>query len=94
METTIKLQKETKQRLSTLSIAEKGKSFDMIVNELITYHMKMEGKYKKDYIAWKKRDDEYTKLHEQHKKNVKKWKEEEQMWKRLLKWAKTQGFKG
>ena len=36
MITTIKIAEETKKRLLSLDLADKGKTFDMIVNELIS----------------------------------------------------------
>ena len=54
METTIKVTRETKERLSNLDISGKGKSFDMIVNDLITSYEKISKKQKKDYGNWEK----------------------------------------
>ena len=78
--------------------AEKGKTFDMIVNELISHYQKIQKDYKKDYttwkkgnVAWKKRDNEYDLLLDNHKKNLKN---NQKVYKDLLKWAKSKGFKG
>lgn len=100
METTLKVSKETKDRILALPISEKGKSFDMLINELINYYQRNTKHYKKDYAAWKKRDTEYNKLFEQHKKDLvqynlkkKKNEQEREVFLKLLKWAKSQGFK-
>lgn len=51
MVTTIKVSNETKKRLSLLDIARKGKSFDIIINDLATFYEEYDKKYKKE---WKK----------------------------------------
>ncbi|MBU0907192.1 MAG: hypothetical protein KKD18_04330 [Nanoarchaeota archaeon] len=101
MTTTIKLMKETKKRLDSLSIAEKGRTYDMIINDLITYY----NKSKKDYAKNLKKWEESMKVHERQVKeqdkrtkiyneSMKKYHGEREMWKRLFKWAKSKGFKG
>ena len=87
METTIKVSKKTKERLLALDLSEKGKSFDMVVNDLITFYEKDRAKYKKDYVAWEK-------SFKKHQKAVSTSEKEDKMWERLLVWAKNQGFKG
>lgn len=87
MDTTIKVQEETKKRLLSLNLSEKGKTFDMIVNELITSYQKTSKEYKEDYKKWKEGMKE-------HEKRVADYNKEKAMWDRLLKWAKSQGFKG
>lgn len=79
MITTIKISEDTKKRLSSLDLAEKGKTFDMIVNELVTNYKNVNKKYEKDYKKWEKEMKEYEKT-----KNT---------WKKLLNWAKSKGFK-
>ncbi|MAG02487.1 hypothetical protein CMI42_04060 [Candidatus Pacearchaeota archaeon] len=108
METTIKVSKETKDRILSLRIADKSKTFDMIINELVSYYKNHEGKYKKDYGNWQKTMDKYNKGRTEyekeyteykkdkvrHKKRQEEYERERKVWRKLLKWAKGQGFKG
>jgi len=84
--TTIKLADETKKRILALDLAEKGKSFDVIINELITGYNKTSEKYKKDYKKW---EEDYKKWEEE----IKKYEKGKITWDKLLKWAKSKGFK-
>lgn len=86
-QTTIKLATETKDRLTSLDIAEKGKTYDMMVNDLITTYQKFTKGYRKDVSKWKKEMKAYEKEKGEYDK-------EKLMWKRLLAWAKKKGFKG
>jgi len=87
METTVKVQQETKKRLLRLDICEKGKTFDMIINDLISNYQHTYKDYKKNVSDWKKSMEE-------HGKRVENYNKEKVMWDRLLKWAKSKGFKG
>ena len=94
MTTTIKLETYTKEKLTKLDIAEKGKSFDTIVNQLITF-------YEKNNKHQKKREKEYDEQMKEYKKSLKvyqqqqvKYNQEQKTWDNLLKWAKSKGFKG
>ena len=100
MVTTIKIKNETKEKLKKLDLAEKGKSFDMLVNDLITFYQQMNKKYKKNSKVWEKSFKEYqrkVRVHEQqmedYNKDMKKYKKEQIVWDKLLKWAKSKGFK-
>lgn len=96
--TTVKLADSTKKRLLDTDLAEKGKSFDMIINDLITSYQRNTKQYKKDYDNWKKGRKRYEEEHDKWKKKTKKYDDkynkEKEMWERLLKWAQSQGFKG
>jgi len=92
METTIKISKETKKRILSLDLAEKGKSFDMIVNELVSSYQKSKVKYINDYKKWEQSFKIYEKEMIKHQESVKKYKKEEKVWEKLLLWAKTKGF--
>lgn len=94
MATTIKIEKETRKKLLSLDLAEKGKSFNIILNELISYYEKNNKDYKKTIKDYNKQMQEYKKFMEIHKKEMQKVESEKDMWKRLLKWAKSKGFKG
>ena len=94
MITTIKITKETKKRILGLDLTTKDKSFDMIINELITSYEGHKSKYEKNYKKWKKDSEEHSKQMEEYKRNTKKYAEEKETWERLLKWAKLKGFKG
>ncbi len=90
MDTTIKLSKETKNRLLKSTFSGKDKTFDMIINELLTYHDKNEKQYKQEHEAWKKRDDQYQTDYDKYKAGQKK---HEETWNKLLIWARKKGFK-
>ena len=47
MATTIKVEKETKERLLNLDLTEKGKSFNIIINELISSYKNNNKEHKK-----------------------------------------------
>ncbi len=91
--TTIKLSEDTKNRLSKLDIAKKGKSFDIIINDLITNYEKNSKKYKKDYEDWKNLHEKSKGAWEIWGENQEKYNKEKQTWDDLLKWAKSKGFK-
>ena len=98
--TTIKITDKTKERLLKLEIAGKGKSFDAIINDLISNYDISNKKYKKDYKEWKKSVDNYktqssewSKEMEKHKKEMDDYEKDKAKWDRLWKWAKSQGFK-
>lgn len=94
MQTTIKVTKETRNRLSQLDLSDKNKTFDAIINELMTFYQKSQKKYVKDYKNWErafKRSEEDWKRHERELTNYEKNKEQ---FNKLLKWAKSKGFKG
>lgn len=94
MVTTIKLMNETKNRLDSLDIAGKNKTYDMLVNDLLTYYETKNKEYEKDYSDWKKNQETWKKQNKDYVKIQKKYEEEKEQWLRLLKWAKKQGFKG
>jgi len=100
MITTIKVTEETKKRIMSLNLSEKGKTFDMILNELITYYMKSEKEYIKDYKNWKKAWKKHTqnvKVYEKQQKRyeleIKGYDKNKETWKKLVKWAESKGFK-
>ena len=86
MTTTIKISKETRERLAALDLTEKGKSFDIVVNELITFYTRVHKGRQKDVREWRKSFSNY-------KKEVKEYEEKKAEWEKLLKWAKSKGFK-
>jgi len=93
METTIKTSKETKERILSLDLAEKGKSFDMIVNDLITFYQSSKKKYLKDSKKWNQSFKVHQKAMAEYQKEVQKHKNEKEIWEKLLLWAKSKGFK-
>jgi len=93
METTIKISKETRERILSLDLSEKGKSFDMIVNDMITFYQKSNKKYSKDYKNWEKSFKEHQKRAIENKKEVQKYKDSRETWDKLLLWARSKGFK-
>ncbi len=93
MATTIKLAEETKKRLESLDIAEKGKTFDMLVNDLITHYRENKKKYQKGYKEWEKGMKNYDLQMKKYKQDSKEFEKEQKIWKKLLKWAKSKGFK-
>jgi soluble cytochrome b562 len=101
METTIKVSKETKDRILSLGIADKTKTFDMIINELVSNHQHYEKKYRNDVRAWEKSMRDYEKSNDKwkkdmvkHERETKEYEKGKDVWVKLLKWAKSQGFKG
>ena len=94
MDTTIKISKETKERLNALDLAGKNKTYDMLVNDLLTFYETRKEKYDKDYEDWKEETEEYKNRVKIYNKTHQKYVDEKEMWDRLLKWAKKQGFKG
>jgi len=107
METTIKLSKETKGRLSSLDLSDKSKTFDMILNDLITYYEKSQSAHNKDYDIWKSSMKEYhnkrgiwemqmkdyEKRKKENEKQLKNHNKNKLIWNELLSWAREQGFK-
>jgi hypothetical protein len=93
MITTIKIEKETKERLLSIDLAEKGKTFDMIVNDLVTFYQKSNKKYTDDYKEWEKSMKVYKKNVKEYDEDVKEYNKQKKVWIKLLKWAKTKGFK-
>lgn len=100
MTTTIKVEEETKDRLLSLDLSEKGKTFDMLINDLITHYQMVNKKYMKDYKVWEKSWKTYQEEVKGYQKRKKKYqkdmKEQDKIkitWKKLLKWAKSKGFK-
>lgn len=96
--TTIKITEETKKRILKLDLVKKDKSFDIIINELISFYEKDNKKYKEDYKNWQNQYNTYQKELENYQKNRMKneerYEKEKEMWDRLLVWAKSKGFKG
>ena len=62
MITTIKLSKDTKARLEKLNLADKGKSFDILVNDLITYYEESQRKYAKEWKRYQKDVEVWVRL--------------------------------
>jgi len=94
MSTTIKVSEETKERMKNLDLAGKGKSYDMMINDLITSYEQKHKNHAKSMKQWKRDMAAYEKNVEAYKKRIAKFDKEEESWKRLMKWAKTKGFKG
>ena len=104
----MKITGETKERLDSLDLAGKGKTYDMIINDLVTYYQKAKKAYAKNLKKWEDSMKDYEKqVKEQNKRSQahdkamnkyneerKKYNKEKEMWERLLKWAKSKGFKG
>jgi len=100
MVTTTKISEETKERLLSLDLAEKGKTFDMIVNDLITYYVQVRKNYLKDLKkyevaskTWEKHQHRYARDLHAYEQKEHVYKKEKQTREKLLKWAKSQGFK-
>jgi len=100
MVTTIKISEETKKRLLTLDLAGKGKTFDMVVNDLITYYVQVRKNYSKDHKkydlaikSWEKSQHKYAQDLHAYEQKEQVHKKEKQIREKLLKWAKSQGFK-
>ena len=93
MITTIKIAEETKDRLMSLDLSEKGKTFDMLVNDLITFYQKSNKKYIKDYKKWENSIKLYQKNVGDYDKKSKEYNKQKETWLNLLKWAKSKGFK-
>ena len=100
METTIKVHKETKNRLENLDLSGKGKTFDMIVNDLITSYLNINIKNKKNIKEWKQSMEVHKQSMEDHKQRLKTYESEVKehhkqkiIWEKLLKWSKSKGFK-
>ena len=94
MITTIKINKETQERLLALDLAAKGKTYDMIINELINSYERQTQEHKQLTQEYKASAKQWKKEMEKSIKNRKIYEQEQAMWQRLLKWAKKQGFKG
>ena len=80
MVTTIKIEKETKERLLNLDLAEKGKSFNTIIIELISSYESQSEEHKKAMRKYQEQSTEYDKIIENHKKEVEKSKQENSSW--------------
>lgn len=100
MITTIKIDSETKERLLQLPFAQKGKSFNTILIELIQYFEAHSSEYeervKKHQEAmqvYDKQSKEYDLLVKKHKEDMDEYHKNNHVWVKLLAWAKTQGFK-
>ncbi len=100
MVTTIKISEETRERLLSLDLAEKGKTFDMVVNDLITFYRETKKKYSnahKKYEtsskAWEKQQHRYGRDLRAYEQKKHLYEKEKQTREKLLKWAKSQGFK-
>ena len=74
METTIKVTKGTKERITSLDLSEKGKTYDLMINELITYYTNHQVKYAKHYKNWEKYTEKWEKETQEWAKNIDKWK--------------------
>ena len=94
MATTIKIEPETKERLLNLDLAEKGKSFNQILGDLIFFYEKNHQEHEKVMKNYRKQMLEHKKDLKTYKKRSEEFESERQMWKRLLKWAKSKGFEG
>ena len=100
MVTTIKISEATRERILSLDLAGKGKTFDMIVNDLITFYIKINKQYVKEHKkyesttkSFEKQQHEYEQYLRAYKQKEHIYKKEKQTRKKLLKWAKSQGFK-
>ncbi len=93
METTIKVTKETKERILGLDLSEKGKTFDMIINDLITSYRGTSQKYKKDYKKWGKGMQVHKENLKDYEEKKKKYDKEKKLMQNLIRWAKSKGFK-
>ena len=91
---TIKITDETKKRLLSLDFAGRGKSFDMIVNDLVTSYEKNSKQYSKTIKKYNTNLKDWEMQMNKYKNNVNKYLNEEKIWKNLLKWARSKGFKG
>ena len=85
MVTTIKLDEETKERLLSLDLAEKGKSFNTIIIELISSYESRTEEHKKAMKKYQEQSEEYDSIIENHKKEVEKAKQENNNWLRQTK---------
>jgi len=118
METTLKVKIETKDRILSLDLSDKSKTFDMIINDLVTFYQKNTKDFKKDYKEYKKDYEKWKKSFVRNEKDYDKWKKRwnksfersekdwanhrkelgkynkrKQTFEKLLKWAKSKGFK-
>lgn len=94
MVTTIKIEQETKDRLLGLDLAEKGKSFNTIVNELISSYKKKNKEYENAMKIHKRQAKEHQEHVKTYNKQVQSYEKRKEEWERLLSWAKSKGFKG
>lgn len=85
----MKISKETKERLDSLDLAGKGKTYDMILNDLLTFYEKARKSYTRDRKDWKRAMEEYRRNVEAYNKT----RESYEVWENLLKWARSKGFK-
>ena len=93
MNTTIKISQETKKRLLGLDLTTKGKTFDMVINDILTFYEKSGREWKKSFAEYRKSTEEYEKNTALHKEALITYEKEKKMWDALLKWAKSKGFK-
>jgi hypothetical protein len=93
METTIKVSKETKERILSLDLAEKGKTFDMIVNDLISYYKHTKKDYSKNLKKWKKSFDDHEEFMVKYGEDYQSYEKSKETLEKLFSWAKTKGFK-
>ncbi len=93
METTIKVTNETKDRIRSLDLAQKDKTFDMIINDLITSYQKNTKKYKKDYSEWERRQKDWEKQNKKYKQDYSEYQRKKETMDKLVKWAKSKGFR-
>lgn len=70
----------------SLDLAEKGKTFDMTVNDLITFYQRYTKQYTQAHKKWEKGFKGWE-------KEFKQYESDKEVWNKLLKWAKLQGFK-
>ena len=94
MATTIKVTEETKKRLLELDLAGKGKTFDMMINDLVTNYEKKNKDWNKDYSAWKKNNKTWVEGQKKWQKVFDQSKKEKKRWDSLMKWAEKNGFEG
>ena len=93
MSTTVKISEETKKRLLGLDLTTKGKTFDMVINDLLTFYDKSGKEWKKSFAEYRKSLKEYEKNTALHREAFRAYEKEKKMWDALLKWAKSKGFR-
>ena len=93
MNTTVKISQETKKRLLGLDLTAKGKTFDMVINDLLTFYEKSGREWKKSFAEYRKSLKDYEKNAALHKEALGTYKKEKKMWDALLEWAKSKGFR-
>lgn len=93
MITTIKLQKETQERLLSLDLATKGKSFDILVNDLITFYEERTKRHEKAMSKWEDSMRKYEEEVVDYERQKAVFQQELRNLKNLVAWAKSKGFK-